>query len=898
VTHSLCDSQRSHNPDCVVKKFNVYKDNNHDISPDNVHAKCNILLDHNYTSDNRTLSPLRIGCINVCGLLAKSKFLEFDEFVNDYDIVVCTETKTIDYKSVLVEAYDIIYKSDDNACKSSRYSGVCFFIKDHLKDYVKEISISDVNNAPNYIFWCIIGNILFGAVYIPHEKSVYANVDLFEQIHSELITICNHYNICSVCLAGDFNSRTAELPDYTPVNDFIIENVANDAVNAELLTPDQEIYQQRVSDDKKTNNYGYHLLSLCNSTNLRIVNGRYGAESKVPTCKDSSVVDYFLVSTDILDEILKLKVEPFDPILSDIHCALSLNLHSTILANRNCTNDANIRDKISEEQAETSDVKFCSERTRWKGEFVDMFKENINLDRINTVINMLDDFEGNDIDSTDKLNKINDELILALKESADISGMLKTMECTPTNKKENKQSQKWFNKECYRTRKDYHRCKSVYRRNRNVNNLRELKNKSKSYKKCVNKSINQYQKNFNKKVRSLKASNPKEFWKLLCTNDKKRITEKIQISVFSEYFKKLNTDNNVYETEDFKDVEWDNHLENSFINADFTDEEIKSVVKTLKNNKSPGEDLIINEFIKCTIDIMCPVYRKLFNIVLKSGIIPESWTKGIIIPIFKKKGDIKDPSNYRGITLLSCIGKVFTSLISRRLNKYVENFELLGEEQAGFRKNHSTVDHLLVLYGLIDIYVKKEKKKLFCTFVDYSKAFDTVPHIHLWTKLLSTGINGKIFNVVKSMYKTAKSYIKHENYTGFTFNCEIGVRQGENLSPLLFALYLNDLEDFLAKAYNGLDRFNALIQEYNQTEDIMVYLKLFTILYADDTIILAESSDEMQAALNGLFHYCQLWKLKINTSKTKTVIFGAKMYKTKTQFKIGDMSLNIVSEYD
>jgi hypothetical protein len=60
--------------------------------------------------------------------------------------------------------------------------------------------------------------------------------------------------------------------------------------------------------------------------------------------------------------------------------------------------------------------------------------------------------------------------------------------------------------------------------------------------------------------------------------------------------------------------------------------------------------------------------------------------------------------------LLSCIGKVFTSLISRRLNKYVENFELLGEEQAGFRKNHSTVDHLLVLYGLIDIYVKKKRR--------------------------------------------------------------------------------------------------------------------------------------------------------------------------------------------
>ena len=153
--------------------------------------------------------------------------------------------------------------------------------------------------------------------------------------------------------------------------------------------------------------------------------------------------------------------------------------------------------------------------------------------------------------------------------------------------------------------------------------------------------------------------------------------------------------------------------------------------------------------------------------------------------------------------MLSCLCKLFTSLISKRLGTYIEHFGMLESEQAGFRKNYSTVDHLFVLYTLINIYVTKEKKKLYCTFVDYSKAFDNVSRIHLWSKLLSQNINGKILDVVKNMYNNAKSYIRNNNTNGEMFNCGIGVRQGENLSPLLFALYLNDLQEFLSHAYNG-----------------------------------------------------------------------------------------------
>ncbi|CAL4066387.1 unnamed protein product, partial [Meganyctiphanes norvegica] len=100
---------------------------------------------------------------------------------------------------------------------------------------------------------------------------------------------------------------------------------------------------------------------------------------------------------------------------------------------------------------------------------------------------------------------------------------------------------------------------------------------------------------------------------------------------------------------------------NEFINKEFTEGEVYKHISSLKNNKSPGVDNILNEFLKHCPKELITVIVKLFNIVLDTGIIPSDWTIGVIKPIYKNKGDINDVNNYRGITLLSCIGKLFTS---------------------------------------------------------------------------------------------------------------------------------------------------------------------------------------------------------------------------------------------
>ena len=98
---------------------------------------------------------------------------------------------------------------------------------------------------------------------------------------------------------------------------------------------------------------------------------------------------------------------------------------------------------------------------------------------------------------------------------------------------------------------------------------------------------------------------------------------------------------------------------------------------------------------------MMKIYLKLFNAVFNGGVIPESWTLGVIKPIYKNKGSPQNPENYRPISLLSCLGKLFTCIINNRLKKYADETNLINETQAGFRKNFSTADNIFIVRSLI-----------------------------------------------------------------------------------------------------------------------------------------------------------------------------------------------------
>ena len=222
---------------------------------------------------------------------------------------------------------------------------------------------------------------------------------------------------------------------------------------------------------------------------------------------------------------------------------------------------------------------------------------------------------------------------------------------------------------------------------------------------------------------------------------------KVPIGAFERHFTQLSSGDGDHNcATDFDPRKIDQAL-NQEINVDFTFEEVTLNIKNLKNDKSEGIDLIKKEYIKsCPVEVI-HLAVSLFNLVLRTGIVPTEWSIGLIVAIFKKKGSPHDPNNYRGITLLSCLGKLFTLCINCRLNLYATRRGIIGEEQAAFKEHYSTFDHIFVLNELIQLYLH-DKERLYGCFVDYKQAFDRILRVSLWRKCIANEINGSIITVI------------------------------------------------------------------------------------------------------------------------------------------------------
>ena len=130
--------------------------------------------------------------------------------------------------------------------------------------------------------------------------------------------------------------------------------------------------------------------------------------------------------------------------------------------------------------------------------------------------------------------------------------------------------------------------------------------------------------------------------------------------------------------------------------------------------------------------------KELFNQILETGSYPDQWKRGIIKPIFKS-GAKSDPINYRGITLLNTIGKIFTSVINRRLLDWAESANMINDSQFGFREGRRTIDAIYTLTSVMHLY-KRKHKPLYACFVDFRKAFDSINCDNLWLKLTKAGL--------------------------------------------------------------------------------------------------------------------------------------------------------------
>ena len=206
--------------------------------------------------------------------------------------------------------------------------------------------------------------------------------------------------------------------------------------------------------------------------------------------------------------------------------------------------------------------------------------------------------------------------------------------------------------------------------------------------------------------------------------------------------------------------------------------------------------MVGNEFYKNLPENWLSYLQYLFNKIFDYEQVPHEWTALMIAPLYKKH-DPLNPANYRFILLVNCIAKIFTTIINDRLTSFVNTNDLILEYQAGFRAFRGCIDNLFTLNALIQIHSRFKSQSIYCVFVDFQKAFDSVDHEILFTKLFDLEISNKFINILHSFYSQASACIKVNIVKTNDVRVSKGVLQHEKLSLSLFSLFLHDTEKFL-----------------------------------------------------------------------------------------------------
>lgn len=788
------------------------------------------------------------------------------EECSNYDFLCFTETKIDDtLNDLVIEKLDSIgfkvFFKNRKSLMRHKSGGLLIAVKKPLVPFTEE-----VDSESRLVQWLKFDaskagycqKFLIGNVYIPPRHSRHTVDEPFDVLEEELTRVLE--DDVGVIICGDCNAHTGLLEDYIEIDESIVQTDQLSNINVQSILENAKLPMKRSNQDiNRHDTYGVSLAHLCRNTGLIIANGRL--DNGKPTTSANTLIDYLILSPDTVSRITGFMVHDFDPLFSDMHCGISFSIVDEALSVKECI----------ESDDTTCNIQVIG---KWDKDNADTFVNTVRqaIEKVNDKIQDM---------SVAELSKTLNSVYVGSAKS-----VFGTKEI-PQKKKRSKKSFVWYNNQCYTLKKAYRQALSRHRRTKSQETLQALIYASKMYKKEVKKAKKVHVTALNKQLLQLKNSDPRNFWKLI--NAKPTFEEiPVPIEELSAHFSKLNTEEYVNNVDLTNTVDLQpDQIQLGNLNERISNEEIQDVANKLKNNKACGSDLVSNEYIKTSLPVLLPILNVLFNKVLDTGIIPEEWSAGIIVPIFKK-GNRKEPSNYRGITLLSCVGKLFTSLLNNRLSKFLEDNKTLLENQAGFRKNYSTLDHCFLLKHLIDI-CKSRRKKLFCAFVDFKQAFDRVWRDGLWYKLQSCGITGKFYNVILNMYKNIKSCVMLNGNVGEYFVSNIGVRQGENLSPLLFSIYLNDLENYLDS--NGNTRISFDLDICNELLRVMV------ILYADDTVLISDSAQGLQRLLSTFSEYCSTWKLTVNASKTKIVVFGARNYKGKTVFKYDESIIDVVDEF-
>ena len=771
---------------------------------------------------------------NVNGLMTKIIDNNFMTFVSSFHFVCFVETFIETLNDDVFSNHKVFCQPSLKLSRAGRPSGgVVCLIRKEVMGHVRQIKVNG-----NYLLF-VIDKALFGlskdvlyvCAYVPPEGSAYYSFVGEEEDGIALLENCLFDNALAendfhIILSGDLNSRTSNIGPTTSDNDSFIDSLhSSDSGTG-----------GRASQDTVINGFGKSLLNMCIALNLCILNGtcegdHLGCYTYISPF-GSSVIDYFLMSGDLL---------------ATVYDSCNLNVleriescHMPVVLSIKFPNE----DIVDTQETVTNEV---FEKFIWDQEKAQQYGGSLSSASSRRLLD--EALQLIDLDINLALNKFNELIKLTA------ASMKKRIRPNCFRKE-----RKWFDQECINFRKKVRKALRRYRRSLNNEDRFTFCKVRREYKNLLYLKKKQFNAAIIEKLVSV-VHNQQDFWNTIHSILPRRGQARNNISIddWFQHFKALlekDEDEPVFNDRDDLDNDDDDELA---FNRPISKEEVLLALRKLKSKKAAGPDGLPGEFLKYASDVLAPFFVKFFNALFEKGLYPKNWTESVILPLFKK-GDVNCPGNYRGISLCDISSKVFGNIINRRLQEWVEENNITGEVQAGFKKGYSTVDHMFTLMACVQKQLSLHNK-LYVAFIDFEKCFDSINRNLLWPVLLKNGIKGKLFRCLRSMYVSVKARVRSGVKLTEVIKCSLGVKQGDSCSPVLFSIFINELAvEVIRQGKHGV---NFLIDAF----------ELFILLLADDVVLLSETPVGLQRQLNSLHSSSLSLGLKVNMNKSNIVVF-------------------------
>ena len=295
------------------------------------------------------------------------------------------------------------------------------------------------------------------------------------------------------------------------------------------------------------------------------------------------------------------------------------------------------------------------------------------------------------------------------------------------------------------------------------------------------------------------------------------------------------------------------HTGSELQELEITDDMVLKSLQKLRSDKSPGSDNMSPRLLKEISHVIVNPVKVIFQKSIDSGLVPEDWRTANVCPIYKK-GKRNATENYRPISLTSQLGKLLETMIRDVMVHHLESFNLIRDSQHGFRRGRSCLTNLLVFLDNVSRGIDVGHS-MDIIYLDFAKAFDKVPHQRLLEKVKSHGIRGKLLSWIANWLSHRKQRVQLQGKTSKWIYVTSGVPQGSVLGPLLFLIYINDLD-----------------------EDVSTTTKI--LKFADDSKMFGTANntsehDIIQKDLNALETWTDRWQMEFNVTKCKVMHLGS-----------------------